>query len=73
MPLKIAAECVKGIMQRKLDWLAIALRDMILEFPSLIKERKPTCNRTACLYLRFQQEQGSLSWDLISWLRHKTQ
>lgn len=72
MPLKIAAECIKGIGQHKFDWIRNALRDVIREFPALMRERKPISNRTARIYLRFQRQQGSLSWNVLSWMKYKT-
>lgn len=72
LPLKVAAELVKGIRLGRLDWFAAALRDTLRAFPSLMKERKPIGPRTARAYLRFQREQGALSWNLSSWLKYKT-
>ncbi len=70
-PLKIAAECFKGLRLRRFDWIGMALRDVKREFPALMKERKPIRYGTARMYLRFQREQGALSWNVSSWIKHK--
>jgi len=72
LPLKVAAECVKGVKQRRFDWIARALHDTVREFPSLMRERKPIRGDTARAYLHFQREQGALSWNLFRWLKYKT-
>ena len=72
MPMKILAESVKGLRQGTMDWIVRALSDVIRGLPSLWRERKPIRNETARIYLKFQKIQGSLSWDLISWLKKRT-
>jgi GT2 family glycosyltransferase len=72
IPMKILAESVKGFRQGTMDWIVRALSDVIRGLPSLWRERKPIRNETARIYLRFQKNQGSLSWGLISWLTKRT-
>jgi len=72
MPLKITAECIKGLRQGKFDWIIRAMKDVLRESAALMKERRPISNRTARTYLRFQREQGALSWTLSSWMKYKT-
>lgn len=72
LPLKVAAETVKGVRTRHMDWIFRAVWAVVCELPALWKERKPIHNRTALNYLHFQREHGSLSWGLSSWLKYKT-
>lgn len=72
LPLKIAAETVKGFRMQRMDWAFRAVWAVVCELPTLWKERKPIHNRTALDYLHFQREHGSLSWGLSSWLKYKT-
>lgn len=71
LPLKVATELVKELRQRQMHWVFKALWHIVCEVPELWAERKPIHNRTALNYLHFQREQGSLSWDLASWLKFK--
>lgn len=71
LPLKVAAEVFKGLRKGGLGWVAKALGDVLKNFIGLMKERKPIRNETARMYLRFQREQGALSWNLSSWMRSK--
>lgn len=71
LPLKVAAEMFKGSRNGGLGWVAKALGDVLKNFVGLMKERKPIRNETARMYLQFQREQGSLSWNLSSWMRSK--
>lgn len=71
-PLKVAAELVKGGRRGNVGWVFKTVWQVIYEIPDLLKERKPIHNQTALTYLHFQREQGSLSWNLFSWLRYKT-
>ncbi len=71
LPLKVAAEIFKGIRRGGLGWVAKAFGDFLKNFIGLMKERRPIRNETARMYLRFQREQGALSWNLFSWVRSK--
>jgi GT2 family glycosyltransferase len=72
LPLKVAAELVKGLRRGDAAWVLKALGDTVRELIRLLRERKPIRSRTALEYLRFQRELGSLSWSLNSWLKSKT-
>lgn len=72
LPLKVAAELVKGLRIWRMGWVFRAAWDAVCELPVLWRERRPIHNRTALKYLHFQRTQGSLSWSLSSWWKYKT-
>ncbi len=71
LPLKVFAEIFKGLRKGQTGWVAKALGDVLKNLGQLFRERSPIRNETARTYLRFQREQGSLSWSLSSWIRSK--
>jgi GT2 family glycosyltransferase len=71
IPAKIFTSMIRGLRQRNIAWVFRAIIEVIKELPMLWKERKPIQNDTARIYLRFQREQGALSWGLVNWLKHK--
>lgn len=72
VPLKTGAVFVRAI--RHGYWMSIlrGWKDFLLQSPSVLKERKPIRNTTALHYLKLQRQHGPLSWNLITWLKHKT-
>lgn len=71
VPLKIVTGLVKGLRRNCLRAILRALLDVIRQSPTLRKQRRPIRNDTARFYLRLLWEHGSLSWDLVSWLKYK--
>ncbi|MBI5351465.1 MAG: glycosyltransferase family 2 protein [Chloroflexi bacterium] len=71
-PLKILASSMQGLRWKNSRWVRKALVDVMQDFPSLLRDRRPIQAKTARLYLRFQREQGALSWNLFQWVKHKT-
>lgn len=71
VPLKLVASLVKGIRRHCLRTILQALLDVVRQLPALRRQRRPIRGDTARLLLRLQREHGPLSWDLVSWLRHK--
>lgn len=70
--LKTGAALVRGIRHGYLRQILRGATEIILEVPSLLKERKPIRTETALRYLKLQREHGQLSWNLLTWLRVKT-
>ncbi len=70
--LKIGAALLRGIKHGYLGRILRGLAELIIEMPSLLKERKPIKTETAMRYLKLQREHGQLSWNLLTWLRVKT-
>lgn len=71
-PLKIAAVFVRATRHGYLRQMLTALLDVVMELPSLWKQRRPISNRTARYSFGLQREHGPLAWDLGSWLKYKT-
>jgi len=72
LPLRTSAVLLRSVRRGYLLHILGALGDVARELPSLLKQRHPIRNKTARLYLKLQREHGPLSWNLISWLKHKT-
>lgn len=70
-PLKTGAVLLRGLRRGYLWTVLAALKSTATNLPGLLRERAPVCRRTALNYLRLLREQGPLSWDLASWIRHK--
>ncbi len=71
VPLKTGAVLVRGV--RHGYWISIlrGWKDFLIQSPSVLRERKPIRNTTALHYLKLQRQHGPLSWNLITWLKHK--
>jgi GT2 family glycosyltransferase len=72
-PLQVAISLFKAFKGGYTGDVLPALSEVSRELPSLLRERRPISNRTARRYLSLQRQHGPLSWDLASWLKHKTQ
>jgi len=48
-----------------------AWKDFLLQFRSVMRERKPIRNETAIHYLKLQRQHGPLSRDFMSWIGYK--
>lgn len=71
VPLKTGATLLRGARRGYLTHVLRGWKDFLLQFPLVLKERKPIQNATALHYLKLQRQHGPLSWDLLTWLRHK--
>jgi GT2 family glycosyltransferase len=70
-PLKIGAVMVRSIRRRYLLDVLKVLFEVTKAMPMLLKHRKPICNQTAFFYLKLMRQNGPLSWELSSWIKHK--
>jgi GT2 family glycosyltransferase len=70
-PLKIGSSLVKAFRRGCLRQTLRTLLDVLSQVPALLKERRPISNETANQYVRLLRHHGFLSWNLISWLKHK--
>lgn len=70
--LKTGAALLRGIRHGYLRRILRGLTELLVEIPSLLKERKPISSETALQYLKLQREHGQLSWNILTWLRVKT-
>ncbi len=71
-PLKLGAVTLRGTRRGYLREVFSAFLGFIRHLPFLWKHRHPIRNDTALSYLKLLHEQGPLSWDLLTWLKHKT-
>jgi GT2 family glycosyltransferase len=71
VPLKTAVALVRSARRGYLRQILRAWLDVLRQLPALRKQRRPISNRTAYLQLKLQRQHGPLSWDLVSWFRHK--
>ena len=71
-PLKFGAAFFRGARRGYLRQVLRALLDFMRHLPFLWKHRCPIRNDTALFNLKLLHEQGPLSWDLFTWLKHKT-
>lgn len=72
LPMKMFAELIKAFRIKKGMWFLKSIWDVVLALPDLMKDRKPIHNSTARIYLNFQRDHGSLSWDLFTWFKFKS-
>jgi GT2 family glycosyltransferase len=71
-PLKFLAALFRGIRRGYLRQVLGTFLSFMQQLPYLWKHRSPIRNDTARYYLKLIREQGPLSWDLSTWLKHKT-
>jgi GT2 family glycosyltransferase len=71
-PLRLGASLVRGVRRGHLQQVLEAVLDVIRHLPYLWHIRRPVSNETAYRYVRLQREHGPLSWDLVSWIKHKS-
>ena len=71
VPLKTAVALIRSARRGYLRQILRALLDVLRQLPTLWKQRRPISNRTAYLQLKLQRQHGPLSWDLVSWFKHK--
>jgi hypothetical protein len=71
VPLKTAVALVRSARRGYLRQILRALFDVLRQLPALWRQRRPISNRTAHLQLKLQRQHGPLSWDLVSWFKHK--
>jgi len=72
VPLKVAAVLIRGARRGYLRSVLRALLSVMRQFPTLWKQRRPISDKTARVYLKLQRQHGPLSWDPVTWLKHKT-
>jgi GT2 family glycosyltransferase len=71
-PLRLSASLVRGVRRGHLQQVLKAVLDVVRKVPYLWRVRRPISNETAYRYVRLQREHGPLSWDLVSWIKHKS-
>jgi GT2 family glycosyltransferase len=71
-PLKFGAALFRGTRRGYLLQVLGTFLHFTQQLPYLLKHRSPVRNDTARYYLKLLREQGTLSWDLSTWLKHKT-
>jgi GT2 family glycosyltransferase len=71
VPLKAGITFLRAARGGYFPQIIRAWMDFLLQFPSVMKERKPIRNETAFNYLQLQKQHGSLRWGLITWLKYK--
>lgn len=72
VPLKIGVALIRGIRNGYSRQVLRAVITVVAELPALLKQRQPISHETARHYLALQRAHGSLSWSVISWMRHKS-
>ena len=71
VPLKTGATLLRGARRGYLMHILHGWNDFLRQSPLILKERKPIKNTTALHYLKLQRQHGPLSWNLLTWLKHK--
>lgn len=71
--LKTGVATVRGISRRNFhETTAKALWEVAKKLPELRRQRAPISNETAVQYIKMLREHGTLSWNLMSWMKYKT-
>ena len=70
--LKTGAAIIRGITRRNFQQTTgRAISEVIRKLPELLRQREPISNETAVQYIQLLREHGTLSWNLMSWMKHK--
>jgi GT2 family glycosyltransferase len=72
-PLRTGFTLLKAARRRWIGDALRALRDVVRHLPYLMQQRQPISSRCARHYLHLLREHGALGWDIMSWLRQKTE
>lgn len=70
--LKTGVAVIRGITRRNFQQTtARAIGEVLRKLPELLRQREPISNETAVQYIQLLRDHGTLSWNLMSWMKHK--